>query len=204
MKHIVLNPGHVFYCPGDKRNTPGKHAPDKSFYEAVWNREVATIVAHKLSEIGISSTVAVAESESVSLSSPVRICNNICSKLGAGNVLFISIHVNALGNGSEWMSARGWSIFTTRGVTKSDRLAESIYKVAKEKFLNYSVRSEYSDGDADYESNFYVIKNVQCPAVLVENFFMDNREDLAFLKTEECKILCAEVIVEGIKRYLNV
>ena len=28
-----------------------------------------------------------------------------------------------------------------------------------------------TDGDSDYEANFYVLKNTKCPAVLTENLF---------------------------------
>ena len=34
------------------------------------------------------------------------------------------------------------------------------------------------DGDVDYESNFYVIKKANCPAVLTENFFYTCKENL--------------------------
>lgn len=202
--HIVINPGHVFYKEGDPRNTPGKCSPDKSLREALWNREVADIVSKKLSALGIDNTVAVAESEKVSLITPVKVCNSLCSKLGVSNVLFVSVHVNAAGDGVQWMNAQGWSVWTTRGVTKSDKLASCMFEEAKIIFKDRRVRSDYVDGDPDYESDFYVIKNARCPAVLVENFFMDNKEDCAYLKTAECKNKCAEVIVKGIKRYLNV
>ena len=79
--HIVINPGHVFYKEGDPRNTPGKCSPDKSLREALWNREVADIVSKKLSALGIANTVAAAESEKVSLITPVKVCNSLCSKL---------------------------------------------------------------------------------------------------------------------------
>ena len=41
------------------------------------------------------------------------------------------------------------------------------------------------------------------PAVLIENFFQDNRDDVAFLKTKAGKVACAEVVVDGVKDYLK-
>jgi len=200
--NIVVNPGHVFYKEGDPRNTPGKCSPDKTLREALWNREVANKVVALLKEEGFTVVLAAAESERVSITYPVKVCNNLCNKVGSSKVLFVSIHVNAAGNG-QWMNAKGWSVWTTRGVTKSDKLATCMYTVAKKVFKDRNVRADYVDGDPDYESDFYVIKNTKCPAVLVENFFMDNKDDCAYLKTEICKQKCAKVIVEGIKNYIN-
>ena len=33
------------------------------------------------------------------------------------------------------------------------------------------LRTDYADNDPDKESNFYVLKHTNCPAVLTENFF---------------------------------
>ena len=43
------------------------------------------------------------------------------------------------------------------------------------------IRRDYSDGDPDWEENFYILSKTQCPAVLTENFFMDNKEDLSLI-----------------------
>ena len=199
---VVINPGHVYLGKGNINNTPGKCSPDGKIIEALWNKEVAHMVSDKLTSIGIDNFVAVAESESQSLKYPVRVCNDYCGKLGPNNVLFVSIHVNASGNGS-WMQASGWSVYTTKGKTKSDDLAECFYDVAKKVFLGRKIRCDYSDGDSDYESDFYVIKNTRCPSVLIENFFMDNKSDCEFLQTRGCKLKCAQVIVEGIHKYIK-
>ena len=65
------------------------------------------------------------------------------------------------------------------------------------------IRKDSSDGDPDYESNFYVLKNTNMPAVLTENFFMDCKEECKWLMTEEAKDICAKIHVEGIKKYIN-
>ena len=45
-------------------------------------------------------------------------------------LILISIHANALGNGSQWMKAQGWSAYTSKGQTKADILAECLYDAA--------------------------------------------------------------------------
>ncbi len=75
------------------------------------------------------------------------------------------------------------------------------YKEAKE--LLPSVRSDFSDGDPDYESDFYVLAKTKCPAVLTENLFQDNKEDVKFLTSEEGKSAIVKVHVNGIINYIK-
>ena len=39
------------------------------------------------------------------------------------------------------------------------------------------MRTDFSDGDLDKERRFYVLTKTKMPAVLTENFFMDNFEE---------------------------
>lgn len=194
---IVVNPGHA-------SDTPGKQSPDGRFKEYLWNAEVADIVIDKLIELGFGTSLAKATCEKQSLTFPVQRCNALCNRYGKDSVLFISIHCNAAGNGKEWKSARGWSIYTTPGVTKSDVLATCIFNAAKNYFgSNVKLRTDMSDGDPDYESNFYVLRNTKCPAVLIEHLFMDNKDDLTILNTPQFKNTAATVIVQGILNYVT-
>lgn len=71
--------------------------------------------------------------------------------------------------------------------------------VAEEKGV--TVRKEA--GDRNYWMvNLYICKHTNCPAVLVENFFQDNKEDVDFLLSEKGKQCVTDIMVEGIKRYL--
>ncbi len=36
------------------------------------------------------------------------------------NIILISLHVNAAGDGTKWMNATGWSCYTCKGQTESD------------------------------------------------------------------------------------
>ena len=49
------------------------------------------------------------------------------------------------------------------------------------------IRKDMTDGDPDKESGFYILKHTKCPAVLTENLFQDNKEDVGFLLSEEGK-----------------
>ena len=63
-----------------------------------------------------------------------------------------------------------------------------------------TLRKDISDGDPDYEENFTVIYKAWCPAVLIESLFFTSRTDLAFLESEVGKDVCADIVVNGIKR----
>ncbi len=169
---------------GHGENTPGKRSPDGKFREYLYAREIAEAIEGELKFLGIDAERIVTETEDISLAERARRVNEICGRLGAENVVLVSIHCNASKNG-EWGKARGWSAYTSKGKTKSDELATMLYVEAAKNFAGQTLRKEFSDGDPDWEEGFYVLRKTKCPAVLTENFFMDNEQDLAYLTSEE-------------------
>lgn len=193
---ILIDNGHGL-------ETRGKRSPDQSLMEAQWTRQVAGLVHTALSRKGYDVRLLVPEDEDIPLTTRANRANYWCGRLGSSNVLLVSIHVNAAGNGSQWMSARGWSAYTSKGQTKGDLLAECLYSAAEKEFKEFKIRKDMSDGDRDWEENFTILTKTKCPACLVENFFMDNREDCNFLLSERGKLRCAMVIYTGIINYIN-
>ena len=90
----------------------------------------------------------------------------------------------ASGMGNEWRQPQGWSAYTTIGETSADLLASKLYEAAEANFPERRIRKDFSDGDADFEASFYIIRHTVMPAVLTENFMMDNVEDAAFLLSD--------------------
>ena len=193
---ILIDPGHGI-------DTPGKRSPDGLFREYLWNRQVADLILEGLVSAGIDASLVVTETNDVSLRNRVNRVNTICNRLGASNVLLVSIHANAAGNGSAWMNAKGWSCYTSKGKTKSDQVAECLYDAFEEEFQDRKIRKDMSDGDRDWEENFYVLAKSKCPAVLLENFFYDNREECAWMLQEETKRRIASAVVNGIIKYIK-
>ena len=193
---ILIDPGHGI-------DTPGKRSPDGLFREYLWNRQVADLILEGLVSAGIDASLVVTETNDVSLRNRVNRVNTICNRLGASNVLLVSIHANAAGNGSAWMNAKGWSCYTSKGKTQSDQVAEYLYDAFEAEFHDRKIRKDMSDGDRDWEENFYVIQKSKCPAVLLENFFYDNREECAWMLQEETKKRIASAAVKGIIKYIK-
>lgn len=188
---ILLDAGHGI-------DTPGKRSPDGVFREYLWNRDIAERVHALLDADGYDVDLVVTETNDVALKTRVRRINEVCSLHGSRNVLLISIHANAAGNGSSWMTAQGWSCYTTKGVTESDKVADALYKAFESEFSDRKIRRDFSDKDADWEEDFYLIKKASCPAVLLENFFYDNKEECAWMLKEESKARIARAIYKGI------
>ena len=193
---ILIDPGHGI-------DTPGKRSPDGLFREYIWNRQVADLILEGLVSAGIDASLVVTETNDVTLRSRVNRVNTICNRVGASNVLLVSVHANAAGNGSAWMNAKGWSCYTSKGKTKSDQVAECLYDAFEEEFQDRKIRKDMGDGDRDWEENFYVLQKSKCPAVLLENFFYDNREECAWMLQEETKKRIASAAVKGIIKYIK-
>lgn len=193
---ILIDPGHGI-------DTPGKRSPDGLFREYLWNRQVADLILEGLVSAGVDASLVVTETNDVTLRNRVNRVNTICNRVGASNVLLVSVHANAAGNGSAWMNARGWSCYTSKGKTRSDQVAECLYDAFEEEFQDRKIRKDMSDGDRDWEENFYVLAKSKCPAVLLENFFYDNREECAWMLQEETKRRIAGAAVKGIIKYIK-
>ena len=209
---ILIDNGH-----GSNTEQNGKYSPKLTadmnigseftnggrFREWKYNRVIAKQIVDKLKSMDYDARLVVPEDKDISLSERIRRINTICNKEGVSNVLMISVHSNAKGNGTAWENAKGWEAYTTRGKTKSDILADFLYKRADSNLKGRKIREDWTDGDRDKEADFYMIKKSYCPAVLTENFFYDNKDDLEYLTSEEGVHGVVRLHVEGIIDFIN-
>jgi N-acetylmuramoyl-L-alanine amidase len=54
-----------------------------------------------------------------------------------------------------------------------------------------------------WPQSLYVLGNTKCPAVLTENLFQDNKDDVDYLLSEAGRHTIARLHVEGIINYIN-
>ena len=184
---------------GHGSNTPGKRSPDGRLREYAYTREIAERLVMELRKNGIDAERIVKEEIDVPLAERCRRAN----EYKASEAILVSIHCNAAGNGSDWMSARGWEAWTSVGKTKADKLATCLYENAEHCLPGMKIRKDMTDGDQDKESGFYILKHTKCPAVLTENLFQDNKKDVEFLLSEEGKLAIVNMHVWGIMKYLG-
>ena len=202
---ILIDNGHGI-------QTKGKRSPDGTLLEYAYTRDLARRIVSILKARGYDSELLVPEDDDIPLSERVRRANEICLTYEPScpaptehpDVILISLHLNAAGDGTKWMNATGWSCYTCKCQTESDRLADCLYKVAEQILKNQVIRTDYArDGDPDWEENFYILSHSLCPAVLTENFFMDSRSDLEYLQSRAGKQAVVDTHVEGITEYLH-
>lgn len=197
---IILGTAHL-------SSTPGKRSPDGKFREYAYSRKVCKAVQEELLSRGVDCVIDYEDDDMPGLTSSqelvrrVQIVNEMAKKT---NCLYVSIHVNASAKNG-WDKATGFSIYTSPGETKSDALATDIFDAAAGvlKPLGKSLRKDMSDGDPDYEENFYVLRKTICPAVLTENFFQNTKNDVEWLESEEGFKTVVTYHVKGIFKYLN-
>ena len=192
---------------GHSKLTKGKYSPKREngerFYEYLSNRKIGALVMSKLDNLGIKYELVLDpdEDEDKSLKARVATANEFCKKYGKDNCLFISLHSNACGDGNTWYDkARGWSCWTSKGTTKSDKVASFFFKEAEKLLPKYgmTLRKDMSDGEPDYDENFYVLLHTACPAILLEQLFFTSKIDLAFLDSALGRDVLSDIVVNGI------
>lgn len=183
---------------GHGAETKGKCSPDNRLREYAYTREIASRVVAVLREKGMDAELLTPEEEDVSL--PERVAR--ANRYAAADTILVSIHVDAAGDGYAWNKATGWSsrVYLTCS-EKTKRLASALTAAAEAQGLK--VRRQYAD-KAYWTQNLYILRKTKCPAVLTENLFQDNREDVDFLLSEEGKRKITDLHVLGICNYLGV
>jgi N-acetylmuramoyl-L-alanine amidase len=189
---IILDNGHG-------KETPGKRSPvwsdGSQLFEHEFNRNIVERIAFELIKEDIICYILVPERWDISLSERCQRANDRAKKHNGESIL-ISIHANA-GGGT------GWECYTTEGNTKSDKYATILFNEAQKAFPTWKMRADYSDGDPDKESQFYILKHTICPAILTENFFMDNESDCRFIMSSEGRKQIANMHVAAIKKMIE-
>lgn len=190
---VILDNGHGI-------NTPGKCSPDKSLREYAYCREIVKLIYNKLADLNIDAHILVPEEEDISLRERCRRANDIY-KNNDKQAILISVHCNAAGADGKWHNAKGWSVFLSQNASKkSKHLADCLADSAQSKGL----KMRYSMPNQSYwVQNLAICRDTHCPAVLTENLFQDNKEDVEYLLSEEGKETIAQLHVDGILKYIN-
>ncbi len=184
--------GKLVVCidPGHGATTGGKRSPDSTLMEWEFNRDVAYRLKALLEARGVTCVMTVAQDDQTdpSLASRVQVANS------AGNIdLFVSIHANAFGNG--WTTANGWEIY----VYKKGGVAEVAANSIEEAMKNANLLKDRGVKTA----NFYVIKNTDMPAVLIEHGFYTNQAECERLKDSGFRDQLAQADLTGIMNFFS-
>ena len=195
---VILDAGHGGWLitpehPQGYYPTRGKRSPIREdgtvLYEGVNNRRIvkALIEAFKRNQIEWFDVVDTQEDKS--LRERVKTANKVY-----GERLYLSIHSNAAGN-SGWSTARGFGTYIYTGASKKSRAYAEI--------MHECLVEELGDLTKDRgirERNFYVLRETNHPAILLELGFHNNLEESYLIESEEWSDRVCKAIVKAIKQ----
>ena len=139
------------------------------------------------------------------------------------NVLFVSIHANS--SGLQWTDARGVEIYylpsthrrqVLETTVNLDPAVSSILNDLKEEeftvesvlmgqYVLESVNRQLPETPVERgirPASFFVVREARMPSILIETGFVNNREELALLRTDEYRQRISHAIALGISEYV--
>ena len=186
---VVIDPGHAGrnIDPGAVNGSTGLQEADVAL---VISRQVASYLLNVGYEVKLTRTEWEQE-ETDDLSYRTALANDWAADI------FISLHCNSAEN----PSAEGYEVWTSPGDTLGDTLATCLYRQIAAEFPDRAGRTDYSDGDPDKESRFYVLVHTDAPACLVEMAFISNDAEAALLADAAWQDRYARAIARGVTDY---
>lgn len=198
-KNLTYMNNFVIIDNGHGAGTPGKSSPDGQLKEWQWTRRIAEMLSQALSAQGIGNKRLVSEDRDITLRERCR-RTNILARRHPGAIL-VSLHSNAVGSGGKWKSASGWSVFVaTNASAASRRLAKALAARASEAAI---LGNRATPPEGYCTANLAICRDTICPAVLTENMFHDNRDDVRFMTSDAGMATIIEVHLRGILDYFN-
>ena len=190
-KVVILDAGHGGELNG-VYETSGKRSPvwedGTQYFEGVGNRQIVHAASQYLERLGwtVLYTVHPNDPSDVTLSQRIKISNSHFRRYPSA--FQISVH----SNGFSKESANGYEVFTSKGQTKSDKIATVWIDEMRRAFPTLNNRGHK-------EANF-AMNRVHCPSILIESMFHTNRKECEILMSESGREKIAIAIVETCER----
>ena len=186
---IMIDPGHAGrnVDPGAVNQSTGLQEADVALF-------VSKLVETQLLAAGHEVKLTRTDWEQAE-TDDLNVRTSLSNDWGAD--LFVSIHCNSAVS----PNAAGYEVWTSPGDTEGDALATCIYAQIAIEFPDRTGRADYSDGDPDKESRFYVLVHTDAPACLVEMAFISNDEEAALLSDVAWQTRYARAIARGVTDY---
>jgi N-acetylmuramoyl-L-alanine amidase len=184
---IAIDAGHGY-------NTPGKRAVDGSMREWEFNNAVANYVAQELSNYeGVSYFFTHDTTGKTDV--PLATRTNLANSKKAD--FFLSIHANA-NTGTSWGTWGGIETYihdSCANGSKTYNIGLTIHNnlMTQLQSEGFNLRNRGLK-----KADFHVLRETSMPAVLVEAPFMDNKEELALLKSDAYRRAHARGLVRGL------
>ena len=176
---VCIDAGHGATCSNG--------SPDGTFQEHEFALDITNRVKAILERHGVGVVMTRTNGTDVSLPDRCNISNK------AQCDYFVSIHSNALG--TDWNDANGWEIYCVALGGNAEKLAKAIrLESATLGLKDRGIKT----------ANYTVLKDTDCPAVLIEHGFHTNKADCEKLKSDTFRTKCAEADAKGILSVLGI
>jgi len=190
---VIVDPGHG----GSDDGASGHNLKEK-----IITLDLAHRIVPKLNALGFTAILTREADEFVSLPERVAIANAVPS------AIFISLHCNFSDN----PAAHGIEIYRCDAKSEGTNIRVTVSAGNAEAISGVESRLAQALGDSVMErlrcesrglkiANFYVVRNVDFPAVLVECGFLSNAEDAKLLADESYRDRLAQALTAGIAAY---
>jgi len=181
MKRIVIDPGHGGADPGAV--TGDRVEKDIALVIALAAADV--LAARDDCWVEVTRDADIASGE-LSLQSRVAFSDRHRADL------FVSVHCNSFTS----PAAHGFEVFRFRGSSAGFAAASAVFNAIERHIIEIAPRSVK-------EAGFYVLRNTQAPAILVECGFLPNENDGPLLMEPDFQQRYGEAIAEGVLDYFG-
>jgi N-acetylmuramoyl-L-alanine amidase len=190
---VIVDPGHG----GSDEGASGHNLKEK-----IVTLELAHRLVSRLNAIGFTAILTREADEFVSLPQRVAIANAV------PGAIFISLHCNFSDNAA----AHGIDIYRSEAKSEGTNIRVTMSAGDAEAISDVESRLAQALGDSLVErlhgvsralkvANFYVVRNVNFPAVLIECGFLSNADDAKQLADEGHRDRLAQALAAGIAAY---
>lgn len=180
--------------PGHGGNDPGKTVGD--VYEKDINLKIAIKLKDELEKKGVK--VIITRDSDVGLynetdtNKKIADMKNRCKLINESNAdILVSIHQNSYSS----QNVKGAQVFFYENSKEGEKLAEILQSAIKTKVDNENTRQHKSN------DSYYILLNVEMPAVIVECGFLTNPSECKKLLDENYQQEMAQAVAEGIIQY---
>lgn len=180
MKLIVIDPGHGGRDPGAVAN---------NLKEKDMTMQLALLITEQLAKYNTRVILTRETDTTLGLTERAEIAN--C----CGADFFLSLHVNA-GGGAGFES-----YIHTKDAPYSDaaKIQPVLHAQILAELAGYEIRNR-----GIKRANFYVLRETNMPAMLLENLFIDNKREAALWRTDHFPSSLAEGTVAGLEKALGI
>lgn len=181
------------------------------YYEGYENRIVAEMFIEQMTKEGIQTIRTYHPVDDTPLSERTRLVNSYLKRGYFGYLM--SFHSNAISSSNSKQkleSTRGFCVFSTRGNTLSDKIAEKHFSTVFANVKDWKLRTQTrQDGDSDFEANFQILrqtdKNLKnFGAILEEWGFHTSKIDTEFIiDSRNLRVSCAVKTAKKVKKMMK-